>query len=152
MNEREVTVMNEVEEFLAGTMPRFIDAELALHNGDVEPWLAIWSKHDPVTVFGAWVSKAGWADLNPLFHALAKRFSDCESGDVDLVAAGASGELAYTVAYERTSASVNGVAKTYTLRVTQIYRREGGEWKLAHRHGDEIASGEPRLPATPLTR
>lgn len=144
--------MNEVEEFLAGTMPQFIEAETALHNGNVEPWLAMWSQHDPVTVFGAWVSKAGWDDVNLLFHALAERFSDCEAGNIDLVAAGASGDLAYTVTYERTSASVNGVAKAYTLRVTQIYRREEGEWKLAHRHGNELASDELRLPATALTR
>ncbi len=145
-------MMNEAEEFLADTMPRFIEAQTALHNGNVEPWLAMWSQHDPVTVFGSWVSKAGWDDLNPLFHALAGRVSDCESGDIDLVAAGASGDLAYTVTYERTSASVNGVAKAYTLRVTQIYRREEGEWKLAHRHGDELASDEPRLPAMAFTR
>ncbi len=112
----------------------------------------MWSRHDPVTVFGARASKAGWEDVNPLFYALAAQFSDCESGDIDLVAAGASGHLAYTVTYERTSASVNGVARTYTLRVTQIYRREEGEWKLAHRHGDELAFDQPRLAATAFTR
>jgi ketosteroid isomerase-like protein len=26
----------------------------------------------------------------------------------------------------------------YTLRVTQVYRRENGEWKVIHRHGDQI--------------
>ncbi len=45
------------------------------------------------------------------------------------------GDTAYTVALEHTSASVKGVPRRYTLRVTQIYRREGGAWKVAHRHG-----------------
>jgi ketosteroid isomerase-like protein len=39
------------------------------------------------------------------------------------------------VGLEHTSASVNGVPRTYTLRATQVYRREDGEWKVAHRHG-----------------
>ncbi|MGN6577900.1 MAG: nuclear transport factor 2 family protein [Nocardioides sp.] len=25
--------------------------------------------------------------------------------------------------------------RIYTLRATQVYRREAGEWKVAHRHG-----------------
>ena len=45
------------------------------------------------------------------------------------------GDTAYTVGFERTSASVNGVPRTYTLRTTQIYRREDFAWKVAHRHG-----------------
>jgi ketosteroid isomerase-like protein len=24
----------------------------------------------------------------------------------------------------------------YTLRVTHVYRREDGEWRIVHRHGD----------------
>ena len=40
--------------------------------------------------------------------------------------------------YEHTSASVNGEPRTYTLRVTQVYRREDGEWKVAHRHADTV--------------
>jgi ketosteroid isomerase-like protein len=45
------------------------------------------------------------------------------------------GDAAYTVAFEHTAASVDGMPRSYTLRATQIYRRESGEWKVAHRHG-----------------
>ena len=38
----------------------------------------------------------------------------------------------------RSSASVEGEPRTYTLRATQVYRREDGEWKMAHRHGDTV--------------
>ena len=44
--------------------------------------------------------------------------------------------MAYTVGYEHTQASMNGEPRGYTLRVTQIYRREGGGWKVVHRHAD----------------
>ncbi|WP_210415004.1 nuclear transport factor 2 family protein [Microlunatus elymi] len=36
---------------------------------------------------------------------------------------------------EHISASVDGRPSTSTLRATQIYRREDGAWKVAHRHG-----------------
>jgi ketosteroid isomerase-like protein len=49
------------------------------------------------------------------------------------VAAGASGDLAYTVGYEHTSVSMDGVlAEPCTLRVTHVYRRKDGEWKIVH--------------------
>jgi ketosteroid isomerase-like protein len=51
---------------------------------------------------------------------------------------GVSGDLAYTVGYERAEAIVVDGAepRPMTIRVTQICRREDGEWQLVHRHGD----------------
>src|SRR5262249_17021932 len=109
--------VGEVDDFQGVMMPRLIAAETALHNGDVEPRLTLWSRTDPVTLFGAWLSDAGWEDVSNAFRVLASRFSDCTSYDIEIVAAGASGDLAYTVAYENTSASIEGVPRTYTLRV-----------------------------------
>ena len=45
------------------------------------------------------------------------------------------GDAAYTAGLERITARVDGVPQTYVLRATQIYRREDGAWKVAHRHG-----------------
>jgi ketosteroid isomerase-like protein len=49
------------------------------------------------------------------------------------------GDMAYTAGLEHTSASIDSEPRSYTLRATQVYRREGGEWKAAHRHGDTVA-------------
>jgi ketosteroid isomerase-like protein len=70
---------------------------------------------------------------------------------VELLAAGVSGDLAYTVELEHTSVSVDGVpVEPYTLRVTQVYRREDGEWKVVHRHGDQLPfAGARAFPARP---
>jgi ketosteroid isomerase-like protein len=44
---------------------------------------------------------------------------------------GVSGDLAYAVGYEHTSVSMDGApVEPYTLRVTHVYRREDGGWKL----------------------
>jgi ketosteroid isomerase-like protein len=63
-----------------------------------------------------------------------------------MVAAGASGDLAYTVGYEHSTASRNnGPVTPNTLRVTHIFRREDGEWKIVHRHGDGLSpDSDPR--------
>jgi ketosteroid isomerase-like protein len=46
--------------------------------------------------------------------------------------------MAYTAGLEHTAACVDGEPRSYTLRATQVYRREGGEWKVVHRHGDTV--------------
>jgi len=47
------------------------------------------------------------------------------------------GDLAYTCGFERcTATKSDGGLVTTELRVTQIYRREGGMWKIVYRHGD----------------
>ena len=132
--------MAEVDEFLAETLPRQIEAEIAIHEGNVEPRLELWSHEDPVTLFGAYgVAKKGWDELNETFRWLAGRFSNLDGYDYELVAAGASGDLAYTVGYERHSVSIEGgLVKPHEIRVTHVYRRENGEWKIVHRHGDEV--------------
>ncbi len=127
--------MDQYEEFVAWVQSVLVDAEIAVHNGDAGPRRAIWSRNDPVTVLGAWKNASGQEELNDLFHHLAESFSDCTSYEFELLGAEVRGDTAYTVGLEHTSASVNGVPRAYTLRATQIYRREDGAWKVAHRHG-----------------
>ncbi len=127
--------MTEREEFIAWAQSALRDAEIAVHNGDAGPRRALWSQNDPVTVLGAWKNASGQQELDELFAHLAESFSDCTSYEFELLEAEVRGDTAYTVGFEHTSASVNGVPRTYTLRATQIYRREDGAWKVAHRHG-----------------
>ena len=134
--------MSETEDFLASMIPRQVEADTALHNGDAAPRIALWSRRDPVAVLGAAKNASGWDDVRPLFEWVAAMFSNCESFDLEVIAAGVSGDLAYTVGYEHTKASMNGESKSYTLRVTHTYRREDGEWKIAHRHGDTATEVE----------
>jgi ketosteroid isomerase-like protein len=133
--------MDETEEFLAATMPRLHEVETALHSGDAGPRMAMWSREDPVTLFGAALVGTGWAEIGPIFQRLGASFSDCRAYENEIIAAGASGDLAYTVAYEHTTASLYGGAPTpYVLRVTTVFRREDGTWKVVHRHADPVAS------------
>ncbi len=82
--------------------------------------------------------------MSRTFRWLASRLSNCTAYSFELVAAGVSGDLAYTVGYEHTAVSMDGVpAEPYTLRVTHVYRHENGEWKIVYRHGTVPDRSEP---------
>src|SRR4051794_28932468 len=134
--------VSDLDDFLAWVGSRLKDAEVVLHNGDAAARLAIWSRHEPVTVLGAWKSARGQQELRDLFTELAVGFSDCTSYSYEVIAADVIGDMAYTVGYEHTRASVSGQPRTYSLRATQIYRREDGAWKVAHRHADTLPDAE----------
>jgi ketosteroid isomerase-like protein len=130
--------MSELDEFRATVIPRQVEAETALHNGDPEPRLALWSQRDPVTLFGADSPRnSGRAEVSRVSRWVASRMAGVRDYELEVVAAGVSGDLAYTVGYERSLVSIDGgpVAPN-VIRVTHVYRREDGEWKIVHRHGD----------------
>ncbi|MFI5611853.1 nuclear transport factor 2 family protein [Amycolatopsis sp. NPDC051903] len=131
--------MTDRDDFLAWVKTTLYDAEFALHNGDAAPRRALWSRAEPVSVLGAWRNARGQAELDELFTHLAKSFSHCTSYTFELLAFDVVGDLAYTAGFEHTTASVDGEPRSYTLRATQVYRREDGEWRVAHRHGDRVA-------------
>jgi ketosteroid isomerase-like protein len=135
--------MSDREDFIAWTQSRLRDAETALHNGDAAPRLAIWSTREPVSVLGAARSAVGQESVRDLFRSLGDTFSDCTSYEYEIVAADVVGEMAFTAGYERTEASINGEPRQYVLRATQIYRREDGDWKVAHRHADTASDSDP---------
>lgn len=127
--------MSEHDEFITWVNTVLRDAEVAVHKGDSSLRRAIWSRNEPVTVLGALKNANGQAELDGLFAHLADIFSNCTSYEFELMAAEVLGDVAYTVGFEHTAASVNGVQHSYTVRATQIYRREDGQWSVAHRHG-----------------
>jgi ketosteroid isomerase-like protein len=129
----------ETQDFLATITPRLSTVETAFHNRDASPRGQLWSHEAPVTLFGAVLHKSGWPDVEAAFAFLASRFSDCQSFRYELLSAGANGDLAYLVGIEHTTASVGGAPpQAYELRVTTLFRREAGKWRIFHRHADPM--------------
>lgn len=131
--------MSDRDDFLAWVLTALYEAEFSLHQGDSAPRRALWSRQEPVSVLGAWRNAVGEQEVDELFTYLGDSFSDCTSFEFELLAFDVVGEMAFTAGLEHTSVSVDGQPRTYSLRVTQVYRREGGEWRVAHRHGDAVA-------------
>jgi ketosteroid isomerase-like protein len=124
----------------------------AFLNGDAARWQDNASRRDDVTIMGAWGAyEAGWSEAGPGYDWAAARFR--ESGatvDVEYISGGTSGDLGYTVAIERSFVHLAGSGKPaqMALRVTHIFRKEDGTWKLVHRHADPLIA--KTAPATVL--
>ena len=59
-----------------------------------------------------------------------------------MVAAQVGNDLASSVELETYIERDNGGTKEMTLRATQVYRREDGQWRIIHRHGDILTPVE----------
>ena len=131
--------MSERDEFLAWVQSDLVDAERAMMSGDDGPRLAIWSRVEPVSVLGAWRNAVGREQLVEAFGLLTTSFSECTDYALELISFDVVDDMAYTVGYERISASIDGEPRTFTLRATQVYRRLDGAWHVVHRHADTMA-------------
>jgi ketosteroid isomerase-like protein len=127
----------EIDSTLPATLDRVQTALSAIKSGDPGPYIDCFADREDVTLFGAWGPvEQGPRALEETFRWVASRFSGGDATVENLVVA-SSGDLAYTVGFERGTARVDdGPEIDMTIRVTHIYRRVGAEWKLVHRHAD----------------
>jgi ketosteroid isomerase-like protein len=123
-------------------LQRFEEGISRFINGDAQSWKDNASKRDDVTVMGAWGDyEKGWQQADPRYNWAAARFQDSSARvSVEYISAGVSGDLAYTIAIERSAVRLVGMnePKPMALRVTHLFRKENGEWKMIHRHADPL--------------
>ncbi|HLY50963.1 MAG TPA: nuclear transport factor 2 family protein [Solirubrobacteraceae bacterium] len=115
------------------------DAAIAsMLDGDPGPIIDSWAASDEVTLFGAWGPiEKGHQAVTDTMRWVGSRFTGADVVDVEHTVVASSGDLAYTVGFERSRVSVDGgPPRDMVIRVTHIYRRIDGDWKLMHRHGD----------------
>ena len=122
---------------LSLAMQRVNEALTAMRSGDTQPYIDCWADSRDATLFGAWgPMEHGAKAVTETFRWVASRFTGGRA-DVEQTVVAQSGDLAYTVGFERGPASVAGApSKEMIIRVTHIYRRDGGDWRLVHRHAD----------------
>jgi ketosteroid isomerase-like protein len=133
---------------------KFEAATSGFLNGDPVAWKQIASHRDDVTIMGAWGAyEKGWGEVGARYDWAAQRFvASGAKMQVEYLASGESGDLAYTVAIERSTVRVIGEEKpaSMALRVTHLFRKEDGAWKLIHRHADPLMG--KTAPAATLQR
>jgi ketosteroid isomerase-like protein len=115
----------------------------AFAKGDSKPLEDLWSRREDVTLgnpFGPFAR--GFEQVAETMERAATFYRDGEAVGFDLIAREVTAELAYLVEVERFSAKIGGREDRtpVALRVTSIFRREDGAWRLVHRHADPITS------------
>jgi len=115
----------------------------ALVRGDPEPKKRLFSRRDDVTLANPLGPPArGWNQVEKTLERAVAQLREGEPIRFERISEYATADLAYIVEIERTRMKVGGAddLSPVSLRVTTIFRREDGEWRIAHRHADPITT------------
>jgi ketosteroid isomerase-like protein len=124
------------EDEVRSASAQFYAALNRMLDGDSAPLAAIWSHHPAVsTMHPIGGRETGWDEVRGSFEGVAGLAS---GGHAELAdqSIHASGDMAYEVGVERGQATLAGERITIEQRVTNVYRREAGGWKIVHHHTD----------------
>ncbi len=108
----------------------------SMANGDSGPLADTWSHNAVVTTMHPIGGREiGWGAVRGSFEQVAKLAS---KGKVELKdqLIHVVGDLAYEVGTEYGQLTLAGEPVTIEHRVTNIYRRQAGAWKMVHHHTD----------------
>ena len=121
-------------------------------KGDPEPKKRLYSRLDDVTLANPFGPPArGWQKVSETLERAASQLRDGKVIEFERISEYATPELAYIVEIERYHGKVGtSEAAPNALRVTTVFRREDGEWRIVHRHADPITG--PRRPESILQR
>jgi len=115
---------------------QFYAALNRMANGDARPLADIWSQGPGVTTMHPIGGReVGWDKVRESFEQVAEIASEGRVRLDDQVIR-VTGDLAYELGFERGQAKFAGQQVTLDHRVTNIYRREAGSWKIVHHHTD----------------
>lgn len=113
----------------------------AFVNGDFSDYQALYWHGDDLSLFNPFGGRAmtGPDWLERMGALIAQTFKGGESR-IEPVACYEAGDLMVLVHIERQTCvfTEGGPAEPWSLRVTQVYRREAGQWRVVHRHADPL--------------
>ena len=137
-------VMNENKEKQAKKLSTLLEAHDALYSGlnelcggNAEPLLAVWSQGSDVSDFGPDGQKhVGWQAVEAQFRREAgmKMGGSVSCEDVRFVEG--TGWGISTCTEVGRGLMINGKPTDVHFRSTNVFRKEGEEWKLVHHHTD----------------
>jgi ketosteroid isomerase-like protein len=135
--------MRAVPEDLQKTIEEYHRAEIAFQKGNPQPFKDICSHADDVTIVGGMGGvEKGWARVEKRYEWAASKFSSDNDSEPqsEIVSLVATPDMAYAVEIERSTTRMAGSSEVQrlALRVTTVFRREDGRWKVVHRHADPL--------------
>jgi ketosteroid isomerase-like protein len=105
-------------------------------NGSSQSLSDIWS-HSPAvtTMHPIGGREVGWKDVWATWDQTSKVASNGQVKLQDQIIR-VAGDMAYEIGIENADFRIAGQKVTDQVRVTNIYQKEGGTWKIVHHHSD----------------
>lgn len=146
-----MTRRNTAREDVERVVRLMTEAASVFIRGDMRKYAALMRPADDYTLMApsGGEPRRGFDDSDEALDALARYFHGGEAA-LEVFESYASGDLVVLAAIERQHGRVGGLPdQDLSLRVTLVFRRDGSEWQLVHRHADPLVHeiGEERLGA-----
>ena len=125
---------------VADLIASVVEATSAFINGDMRRYVTLIKHADDYTLMSPTGGDTihGFEESEENLAEMARFFKSGEA-TLEVVQTYASGDLVVLVVVERQHGEVGDYPpQDWSLRVTLVFRREGGEWRLAHRHADAL--------------
>jgi len=114
-----------------------------LVEGKSEAFKERWSRSDLTVIMGAFGGyERGWEHVAQRLDWASKGIRATGRRSENLLTV-VGHDLACTVDLEHMERTIDGRTDHRVLRCTQVYRLEGGQWKVIVRHADELATKDP---------
>ncbi len=115
---------------------QFYSAINRMLNGDAAPMAEIWSHSASVTTMHPIGGlQIGWDKVRQSWEQVSGLASEGKASLADQ-SIQVAGDMAYELGVEHAQGKFGGEQVAMEQRVTNIYRREAGGWKIVHHHTD----------------
>ena len=119
-------------------------AQVALQQGVPDSYKALWSQRDDITLAGGFGGRIeqGWAQVSKRLDWAGSNFVNGRN-EIKRLAFSASGDVGYLVQTEHVVFNTPDAVDTErNYRVTMLFRKENGDWRIIHRHADSQTKKE----------
>jgi len=130
-------------------------ANAALMRGDLETYRGLIPHSDDFTLMSPFGGEPTHAVqlTEERMQALGRFFRNGVRYRQEVVQTYSSADMIALALIERKNVEVGGLpAQDWALRVTLVFRRDGGRWLLVHRHADPLVGGITHAEAAALAR
>ena len=131
---------SHLKEFEAFMKER-LEASTEFVEGNYEPLKEISTTESPATIFpptGIFIRDA--IEVNKFNQQGAASFLPGAKNEFEIFHQDADGRLAYWTGLQRSTVKMSAQSGdvVFNLRITEIFRKENGKWRLIHRHADQL--------------
>jgi len=119
-------------------LSRVDKAQVQLQQGAPELYKALWSQRDDITLAGGFGGRIeqGWTEVSKRLDWAGSNFVNGRN-EIQRLAFSASGDVGYLVQTEHVVFKTpDALDAERNYRVTMLFRKENGDWRIIHRHAD----------------